>query len=76
MPSDIRPPQDDRRLFENLEAKLGRHEAAANTAWDAMKLCQTGSRGWKKALGKFEYHAERARHIRAKLRRGERKPAF
>jgi hypothetical protein len=76
MPSDIRPPQDDRRLFENLEAKLRANERVAQDAWDELGRHKTGSTSWKQVLARYELHAERARHIRAKLRRGERVPAF
>lgn len=51
--SDVPPPQDDRRLFENQEAKLAEHEEKARRAWDQM-----------------------GRHLRHRLRRGEREPAF
>jgi hypothetical protein len=76
MASDIRPPQDDRRLFEDLEAKLRANERVANDAWDELGRHRTGSASWKQVLARYQLHAERARHIRVKLRRGEREAAF
>ena len=74
--SDVRPPQDDRRLFENLEAKVSYHERRASDHWDEMSDYRVGDAEWKQHLRGFEYHKEMSRHARTKLRRGEREPRF